>query len=163
MSEEMCRLNSTVFASAKGRQSRQPPGAPRDGGRQQRPGLVHANHRACADDDRRRSLGGGRLRHTAHPHVSQTAVGNAGSSIILTGSLLIVRTLQAALPTSVLATDGPVRSCIFIPGSRMRTRRQVAGHSPSAFCPIVASCIVIIHNKKRWRRWAGRCPAKQCS
>ena len=34
--------------------------------------------------------------HTAHPHVSPTAIRNAGSSIILTDSMLIVRTLEGA-------------------------------------------------------------------
>jgi hypothetical protein len=34
--------------------------------------------------------------HTAHPHVSPAAIRNAGSSIILTDSMLIVRTLEGA-------------------------------------------------------------------
>jgi len=40
--------------------------------------------------------------HTAHPHVSPTAIRNAGSFIILTDPMLIVRTLGAAPPMSVL-------------------------------------------------------------
>src|SRR4051812_1989426 len=50
-------------------------------------------HRACAmmtDDE---VLAASDCAHTAHPHVSPTAIRNVGSSIILTDSMLIVRTL----------------------------------------------------------------------
>jgi hypothetical protein len=53
-------------------------------------------HRNCADDDRRRSLGDGRLRSYGAPSCFPTAIRNAGSSIILTDSMLIVRTLEGA-------------------------------------------------------------------
>ena len=161
MSGEKCRLNSTVFASAKGRQSRQPAGCSRGSGPASAAG-THASLTAPApmmtDDE---VLAAADCAHTAHPHVSPTAIRNVGSSIILTDSMLIVRTLEAAPPRSVLGNRRPGALVRFIPGSRTRTRRQVAGHLPSALCPIVASCIVIIHNKKRWRKWAGRCPARQ--
>jgi hypothetical protein len=53
-------------------------------------------HRARADDDRRRSLGDGRLRSYGAPSCFPTTIRNAGSSIILTDSMLIVRTLEGA-------------------------------------------------------------------
>jgi hypothetical protein len=161
MSGEKCRLNSTVFASAKGRQSRQPAGCSQGSGPVWRPGLsasLAAPAPMMTDDE---VLAAADCAHTAHPHVSPTAIRNAGSFIILTDPMLIVRTLGAAPPMSVLGNRRLGALVRFHSGSRTRTRRQVAGHSPSALCPIVASCIVIIHNKKRWRKWAGRCPARQ--
>jgi hypothetical protein len=44
--------------------------------------------------------------HTAHPHLSPTAILTAGSSIILTDPMLVMRT-QAAPPTSVLGNRRP--------------------------------------------------------
>ena len=118
-------------------------------------------HRACADDDGRRSLGGGRLRSYGAPSCfpdrdpERRLIHHPHGPDAHRGRSKLRRQRRCS------ATDGPARSCVFIPGSRTKTRRQVAGHSPSALCPIVASCIVIIHNKKRWRKWAGRCPARQ--
>jgi hypothetical protein len=158
----MRRSNSTVFASAKGRQSRQPTGGSRELGRYRRRGSC-VTHRARADHDDDEVLAPASCAHTAQPHVSPTAIRNAGSPIIRTDSMMIVATLELRRHRRRSATDGSARSCVFIPASRTRTRRQVAGHSPSTLCPIVASCIVIIHNKKRWRKWAERCPARQYS
>ena len=45
--------------------------------------------------------------HTAHPHVSPSAIRTAGSSIIRTDPMLIVRTLKAAPPASVLGNRPP--------------------------------------------------------
>src|SRR6478672_6141550 len=102
MSGEKCRLNSTVFASAKGRQSRQPAGCSQGSGPVWRPGLsasLAAPAPMMTDDE---VLAAANCAHTAHPHVSPTAIRNAGSFIILTDPMLIERTLGAAPPMSVL-------------------------------------------------------------
>src|SRR4051812_27405505 len=60
-------------------------------------------------------------------------------------------------PTSAL---GDVRhGAHFIP-DRDQARRQVAGHSSSALCPIAASCIVIVHNNKRLEEMGGALSGK---
>jgi hypothetical protein len=160
MSGEKCRLNSTVFASAKGRQSSQPAGCSQRIG-PRRPGQMRVTHGACAHDDRRRNLGGGRPRAYGAPacfpdrEAERRLIHHPQGADAGRGRAKLRRQHRCA------ATD-PWRAHAFsVKRRRPQTRRTVAGCSPSALCPIDASCIVIIHNKKRWRKWAGRCPARQ--
>src|SRR6478609_7990342 len=108
MSGEKGRLNSTVFASAKGRQSRQPAGCSPGSGPVSAAG-GHASLTAPApmmtDDE---VLAAVDCAHTAHTHVSPTAIRNAGSSIILTDPMLIAA----------------ARSCAANVGARQQTARR---------------------------------------
>src|SRR4051794_21359997 len=132
MSGEKGRLNSTVFASAKGRQSRQLAGCS--------PGIgpvlaagTHASITAPApmmtDNE---VLAAADCAHTAHPHVPPAAIRNAGSSFILTDPMLIVRTLEAAPPTSVLSNRRRPGALLHF-HSRTLDENATAGCRPLAF------------------------------
>jgi hypothetical protein len=82
--------------------------------------------------------------HTAHPHVSPTAIRNAGSSIILTDPMLIVRTLEAAPPTSVLGNRRPGALVRF--HSRKPDENATAGCRPLAFRALPHRRVVYSYN-----------------
>jgi hypothetical protein len=82
--------------------------------------------------------------HTAHPHVSPTAIRNAGSSIILTDPMLIVRTPEAAPPTSVLGNRRPGALVRF--HSRKPDENATAGCRPLAFRALPHRRVVYSYN-----------------
>jgi len=82
--------------------------------------------------------------HTAHPHVSPTAIRNVGSSIILTDSMLIVRSLEAAPPTSVRGNRRPGALGRF--HFRMPDESATAGCRPLAFRALPHRRVVYSYN-----------------
>ena len=158
------RLDSRVFASAEGRQLRQPSARSRNWGRYRPLRLPRVAAPApiapapiMAGDEVLPTAG---CALEARPHVPKSRCRRlliSSSNDLMPSNRYRADSLTMR-PTSALG-DVQHGTLAFHSG-RDQARRQVAGHSPSALCPIVASCIVIIHNKKRWRKWAGRCPAR---
>jgi hypothetical protein len=83
--------------------------------------------------------------HTAHPHVSPTAIRNAGPIHHLTDPMLIVRTLEAAPPMSVLSNRRRPGALLRF-HSRKPNENATAGCRPLAFRALPHRRVVYSYN-----------------